>query len=471
MSAYLAYLTIVTFCIASTLQSQIRFAFEIFRHGARSPYNELTEDYVDWFGKKWSGVKELTGVGLRQHYLLGRIYNEKYIKEGKLLSEAFDPREIYIISTDSNRTILSANAQLQGLYPSGTGPSLSQEQQKNAVPPGNSSYWEKEQQELGDAALPNKINILPVHNFFTKDHYIQLQDKKVCPHVKDIYEKKEKHKNFTDYFNNMTKNYKETFQKLIGFCNFTNYTWSYSVLDAIIAEYTENVLDVEAFKNAGVNNITKLIDDAFEFFYKDFVGSEEGGEGDLEIGKYSMSPIFRQILLWMKSKVEKDKNKERDYKGYDIPKFVMYSAHDSTVGAFEAFIKAAFGFKVKYAYFASNANLELILVNEVESPTEKDYNVTYRFDDEQIFSISYQEFVKKVTKILKTDKEIEKFCQFKKEEFSYWILGTIFFGIVVIILIGLNIHVFLNKRAKREITDNLDPILQGNENENETVTK
>ena len=37
---------------------------------------------------------------------------------------------------------------------------------------------------------PNNINIMPVHSFFTKEHFIQLQDKKVCPTTNEFYKKR-----------------------------------------------------------------------------------------------------------------------------------------------------------------------------------------------------------------------------------------------------------------------------------------
>ena len=49
---------------------------------------------------------------------------QRYIEELKFLPEQYEPNSIYVLSTDVNRTIMSAYAQLLGLYPLGTGPSL-----------------------------------------------------------------------------------------------------------------------------------------------------------------------------------------------------------------------------------------------------------------------------------------------------------------------------------------------------------
>ena len=72
-----------------------------------------------------------------------------------------------------------------------------------------------------------------------------------------------------------------------------------------------------------------------------------------------MSPVFNKLLLWLNSKIEKDINGQENYKGYNLPSFVMYSVDNDICGAFMAFLKNLFGAKTNYAKFASNLYLEL----------------------------------------------------------------------------------------------------------------
>ena len=46
---------------------------------------------------------------------------ERFVGEGKLLSETLNLKEISVFSTKFNRTLMSAAAHLQGLYPDGSG--------------------------------------------------------------------------------------------------------------------------------------------------------------------------------------------------------------------------------------------------------------------------------------------------------------------------------------------------------------
>ena len=63
-------INIIILLISITNQAELRWAFEIFRHGARTPYSGMTSDFKDCFNQQWIGLKELTGVGLRQHFLV-----------------------------------------------------------------------------------------------------------------------------------------------------------------------------------------------------------------------------------------------------------------------------------------------------------------------------------------------------------------------------------------------------------------
>jgi len=96
-------------------KSNIRLVIDVIRHGARGPgtNNPLFPEI------QWKFPSELTPLGERQHYLLGRLRRKQYIEENKLLPEIFDPSLVYFRSSDVRRTIMSAQAYILGLYPYG----------------------------------------------------------------------------------------------------------------------------------------------------------------------------------------------------------------------------------------------------------------------------------------------------------------------------------------------------------------
>ena len=445
-------------------KEELRWAFEIFRHGARTPYGGMfysNSNYYDCFNQKWIGVKELTGVGLRQHFLVGYRNRLKYMIENRLISEQYDPREVYLISTDSNRTIMSANAQVQGLYLPQTGPSLSKEQAEVAVPPVKIEEYDEEKKILDEdnyTVLPNRMNIMPIHNFFTKEHFIQLQDKKVCPNAAQIYDNNQNRKEVVDFLNNMTDKYGKNLAKILienkyNETSLKNYTNAYNIFDTIIAHYTEGN---DYFNETIVPTLNvpadELLNDSFKFFEYDLIGN--GINNDEELCLHSMSPIFDRLIKWMNLKIEKDTSNLENYTEYDLPKFVMFSTHDSTCGTFMGFMKALFKTDIRYPYFATNINLELIRKGEAK---KENYYVKYIINDEEMGEYKFTEFEEKFKNKRKSTDEINVFCGFtktnEKESTHIYLIVNIILSVISLALIAL---IFFTIKKKKKAVNDID---------------
>jgi hypothetical protein len=168
------------FVLAAAL-AEVVFVVETFRHGARSPL-----DAYDWDQGDWSqGLGELTREGMRMHYLNGVEFRSRY--SGSLLSETFLASEVYVRSTDLNRTIMSAQSQLEGLYPNG--PTLNSSQVSGAVPPLSVQNLSVIQHKLGLAAIQGQYQPIPIHVVAYDNDYVLLGfDPLVCPIFNQIYE-------------------------------------------------------------------------------------------------------------------------------------------------------------------------------------------------------------------------------------------------------------------------------------------
>uniref|UniRef100_A0A914DG09 Lysosomal acid phosphatase n=1 Tax=Acrobeloides nanus TaxID=290746 RepID=A0A914DG09_9BILA len=85
----------------------------IWRHGDRTPSVLIPTD-VNNTEETWElGLGELTKLGLQQEFRLGRFLRERY--DG-FLSKKYSPFEIYVRSSDYNRTLVSAQANMAGLF-------------------------------------------------------------------------------------------------------------------------------------------------------------------------------------------------------------------------------------------------------------------------------------------------------------------------------------------------------------------
>ncbi|XP_031628603.1 prostatic acid phosphatase-like [Contarinia nasturtii] len=97
--------------------SQLIFAHVLYRHGQRNTnsYPDLypNDPYINethWPG----GFGALTNEGKRQQFKLGQYFRRRY---HKLLGDKYSPKKVYVRSTNSDRTLMSALANLAGLFP------------------------------------------------------------------------------------------------------------------------------------------------------------------------------------------------------------------------------------------------------------------------------------------------------------------------------------------------------------------
>ncbi|KAJ8968867.1 hypothetical protein NQ317_008123 [Molorchus minor] len=86
----------------------------LFRHGDRAPKTSFPNDeYYDL--SYWPmGYKQLTNRGKQRHLELGKWFRNRY---DSFLPDIYSPDDIYVRSSDVDRTLMSAAVNLAGLYP------------------------------------------------------------------------------------------------------------------------------------------------------------------------------------------------------------------------------------------------------------------------------------------------------------------------------------------------------------------
>ena len=133
---------------------QLIFVYELVRNGARGPsasYNSLFIQGVDEFRVSWEGEGdgELSLIGKREHYDIGVRNRIKYGKGpnglGFIDFSNYDPEEILIHVTDTNRTHQSINSELIGMYQPGILKTMSTRQVIGSFPP-NEHVWKAERE-------------------------------------------------------------------------------------------------------------------------------------------------------------------------------------------------------------------------------------------------------------------------------------------------------------------------------------
>eukprot|EP01094_Clydonella_sp_ATCC50884_P003924 TRINITY_DN1302_c0_g1_i1.p1 TRINITY_DN1302_c0_g1~~TRINITY_DN1302_c0_g1_i1.p1 ORF type:complete len:480 (+),score=148.57 TRINITY_DN1302_c0_g1_i1:136-1575(+) len=133
----------------------------VHRHGDRSPVVYYEDDEPRWP----DGMGQLTPKGMHQLYELGQWLRSKYVDELGFLPDTYSHFDMQCRATDTDRTLISSEGLLLGLYPNG--PSL----------------LEHPEQE----ALPCHFQPVPVHTVPTQQDYL-LRSWYNCEKYQHIYD-------------------------------------------------------------------------------------------------------------------------------------------------------------------------------------------------------------------------------------------------------------------------------------------
>lgn len=294
--------------LLSVAAAELIFVAEVSRHGARSP----TKLY-DFNKEHWDEnmLGELTSVGMRQHFLIGKELSSRYVKQLSLLSESLDSTQIYARSTDYNRTLQSAYSQLSGLYPPKTGPKIPQ--RSYFLPPMKVSSFNEYDEELGGAAIIDLIQPVPIHSEKSKnDHLLHGYDKDACPRIAQIEESLRNSVTFTNKEQQWASFFKQV-KDTLKVKGEVDIDIASNIETAITCGMYDGLAIPEGVTEEMYVELCKV--HAFKKFFLPF--------SDSEAQKLSCSEFFKEISWRM-----------QDAQAGKGVKFAYYSAHDTTLAAF-----------------------------------------------------------------------------------------------------------------------------------------
>jgi hypothetical protein len=99
-------------------EEKLMFAIDLVRHGDRTPVAEISTSPYSW--KEPLGA--LTEEGRQQEFQLGQNFRLEYVDQTHLLPQELHEGSVFVRSTETQRTLRSAQAALEGLYPMETRP-------------------------------------------------------------------------------------------------------------------------------------------------------------------------------------------------------------------------------------------------------------------------------------------------------------------------------------------------------------
>ena len=426
------------------INSETLFVFEHCRHGARG-MKELKND-TDILKQKWIGSEELSAIGLRQHYLLGSLMRNQY---SQLLDwNNYNTKDIFVYSTPTNRTIMSARAHLFGMFNNDNIKKLNKNQNEKSVP----NYLRNKSKIINfinktlnnSYILPNKIpSEIPIHIIERKEKLFQFEKDDNCIGIENQRDKNKKKKSVKNAVESFNEKYG---QKLVKYLSEKkeDYFKDLKNVQAIALAFIINKIDgrdLSEFQNETGFDLEKFYNDSMKILVQKSLEIQSGDDEKL-IALASSSVLLRFILSFIDKVVENDKKQK---KIHDVPKYFLLSAHDTTIVMSSDLLNILFKSEKYFPSFATSQVYELNKENN-------EYYINLIFNGEKLKTVKYEYFKKTIENEAWTLEETGYFCGFYKKIFNGWKTLTIIFSILVLLSFILFIIICL-KRKKELMTD------------------
>lgn len=459
------YATALFFVIVVSSNQSTVFLFEHCRHGARST-SKLSADSTDVFNQTWKGDSELTNVGLRQHFVLGMHIKSLYTA----FIDSLDLfKDVLVLSSNSNRTIMSAMAQLQGIFYNGSSPTIdniTKEQLVHAVPPFTSKNeaLAAESEKLGLNVFPGSVDVAPpVHILRTEEKVFQFEKNGGCDPIKQARKLNENKKEVQDFIFKYNQKYSQPLLKLLRISNkdyFKQLDNIGKVSIALIANVVEGRNLTSLLSNSGINQ-QELLASSYEY-YNIYAKHVLSNDDKNELAKASSSVLMRQVLSYMQDAItHRNKNVTDDSKA--VPKLVLLSGHDSTLVGMQDFLRVAFGMHVCFPEFASYLLIEL--KDHVDNNHMYNVSVTFNNNDNEKIEMSFDEFRTKIEETAWTYEETGYYCKFLYKQLNVFkpstIILTMAICIIIVVLVLLKLkHSFSNSSPTGIDSLNNEPLVE-----------
>ncbi|CAJ1087006.1 lysosomal acid phosphatase isoform X1 [Xyrichtys novacula] len=299
-ASLLFLLTFGFICGEAEAQRKLVYVTVLFRHGDRSPVRAYpTDPYQE---SAWpQGFGQLSQVGMMQHFNLGQFLRKRY--KG-FLNDSYERHEILVRSTDYDRTLMSAEANLAGLYP----------------PAGQQVF------------NPNLIwQPIPVHTVPLNEERLLIYPIADCPRYQQLMNETE----HTEEYLNVTAEYRDIIDLVRNKTglNKTDVQSVWSVYDTLFCESRHN--------KTAPNWVTPDVMGKLKFL-KDF-----GFRASFGLHKQQeKSRLLGGVLL---GEIVKNLTKMADPDPKQKLRLMMLSAHDTTVAALQASLNVFNGRQPPYA--------------------------------------------------------------------------------------------------------------------------
>ena len=429
---------IVEYFLINASENKTIFVFEHFRHGARSP-SDLSKNNLDLIGEEWNGLQELSYVGLRQSYLLGHFIRNKY--PSLINYEKYNPKEIEVLSTMTNRTIMSARAKLNGIF----NETINNKIENNLIKLSTPYYLLNELHKfnINNVSLypDNFPEEVPVHIIDYKEKLLQLEKNNICPIIKNIREKNKKREEITSFIQEFNSTFGGKLLRIYNIQDY-NYYMNYENVNDISIETIINKFDDRKFKRFNNRIDVELLYNMSIKFFGLKTNLVYSNDINGTLGFIGSSILMRKILSYMENIINNNN---------ESPKLVLLASHDTAIANMEGLLNNLFYTQVIPPSYSSCFIFEL-----TKNEENNKYYVNLIFNNKTLKTIEYNIFKNKIKDESWTYEKTGKYCGFIKEEDlkpntneskkkNNWIMIIIIFSLVNILFIGFISYLLISK--------------------------
>ena len=218
-------------------------------------------------------------------------------------------------STDVNRTIQSVQSQLTGFYPPGTGPKFKKTfRTEEAIPPFKNGDFDVD--ELGKDVLPGEIQPIPIH---IEGNDVLLHGEDFCPAIEKLA-KQQKESELYERFNDEFRDFFNVVARVVNDSDVSK------LKITKVAKYASDLYCDRAEQNPLPEGLSDDVWKTMTFLKE--LETQYVDVGHEMQRRLLATHFFNLISLNLNKKIQNDPNFKL--------KYIMLSAHDSTLSPFMA---------------------------------------------------------------------------------------------------------------------------------------
>ena len=302
---------------------------------------------------------------MRQHYLIGKEIRHRYIDREGLINKTYNHKEIEFYSSDTSRTLNSAQSQISGIFSHEVcQQKLNNFQRNNSLPPLFVEDADEIISELKEKALPECHNILPTVSQKDDVNFLYHFENSNCPAYQELLNKMKYSKEYFNLVKPHVDYLKPRLHQMTGMgpelsISEINKMCSY----LIISDYHKKHLKFK-YEYKDVYECTQMI--GLKLYYVSW--------GDSNLWKLGSKVFYENLINSMDNIIN----------GTDQAKIQLYFAHNHTLSIFLNGLGQKFD---DYIPFASTLFFELHFSNS------SGYSVRILYNDNPISLFSGSEYI------------------------------------------------------------------------------